>query len=106
MKDYKKFIQLPFSTKMAIISFAIGTILLASYFIFRNTEELIYIGLCFILLAVFCNSIVLFWLIHLFITEPKDRKDTAIQILVLLANVPIAILYFSIVANLIFPAKG
>jgi hypothetical protein len=99
MKDFKKFIQLPFSTKMALVSFVIGTVLFASYFIFRNSEELIYIGLCSILLAIFCNGIMLFWLIHTFITEPEERKDAAIQILVLLANIPIAVLYAFVIIN-------
>lgn len=99
MEDYQKFIQLPFSTKMALVSFAIGTLLFASYFIFQSNEELIYIGICCILLAILCNGIMLFWLIHTFITEPENRKDTAIQILVLLANIPIAILYTLIIIN-------
>lgn len=88
-----------FSTKLAFVSFSIGTILLALQKILPFNIEIIIMGFIYLLFAILVNGIMLFNLIYHFIIFPKQREYIAIKILILLANIPIAILYILIVFN-------
>ena len=92
-----------FSTYLALISFGIGTLFLILHLLFRDMMLIIYIGYIYVLLAFLINGIAFLYLIYLFITYPFERETIAIRILILLANIPIALLYLNIVLpNLIF----
>lgn len=95
MKNY--FLKLPISTKIALISFTIGSLLFGAFFLIPSSENLIFIGLFYTLLAITLNGIVFLKLIYNWITDKENRNSTAKQGLVILANIPIAILYFFII---------
>ncbi|WP_333879399.1 hypothetical protein [Flavobacterium sp.] len=82
-----------FPTYIALGSFLIGTIILLLYFIFPTTTAFIIIGYYYIMLAGVVNSMVVLHLIYRFCFEPKNREMLCIKILLLLANIPIAVLY-------------
>ena len=91
------FLNLPISTKIAFISFTIGTLLFGTYFLIPRSENLLFIGLFYTLIAIFVNGIMFLKLIYDWITNPTKRYSIEKQGLVLLANIPIAILYFFII---------
>lgn len=99
MKNFINFTIFDNSTKIAAISFIIGTLLLIAHLIFKSAFIILLIGLFYVYLAVFINLIVLLFLIISLITNPKNRKSTIIKILIVLLNVPIAVAYFLIILN-------
>jgi hypothetical protein len=92
-------VQGKFSTELALISFAIGTVLLIIQKLTPLNIEILIIGLLYTLFAILANVIMLFKLLSYFIKLPKQREYLAIKILILLANIPITYLYFQIVFN-------
>jgi hypothetical protein len=93
-------LQGKFSTELAIISFAMGTVLLVIQKLAPNNFEILFIGLFYILFALLVNGIMLINLAYHFIILPKHREYIAIKILILLANIPVTILYILIVFNI------
>jgi hypothetical protein len=89
-----------FSTELAIISFAIGTFLLVIQKLAPDNFNILFIGLLYILFAILVNGIMFFNLAYHFIILPRHREYIAIKILILLANIPITILYILIVFNI------
>ena len=93
------FLNLPISTKIAFISFSIGTLLFGTYFLLPSSDNLLFIGLFYTLIAITTNGILFLKLIYNWITDPTNRFSIEKQGLVLLANIPIAILYFFIITH-------
>jgi hypothetical protein len=94
----KKQLLSKFATQFAILSFAIGTLLLTTYLLIPNLEYVLLIGFYYLILAICLNSILIFYLfINLLITSNKYLAF--LQILIVLANIPIAFLYYCIVMN-------
>ena len=91
------FFNLSISMKIAIISFTIGTLLFGTHFLIPRSDTLFVIGLYYTLTAIFVNGIMFLKLIYDWIIDPEKRYSTEKQGLVLLANIPIAILYFFII---------
>lgn len=89
----------PFSTYLAITSFGIGTLLLILYLLFPETVLLIYAGYCYVLLAILINGIIFLHLFYLFLIHRLKREIIAIRMLILLANIPISLLYLNIVLH-------
>lgn len=83
------------STWVAVASFVVGTMLFGAYQIFRR-EEIIVFGFMYVAVAVLLNAVVLANLFILFCKEPKHREYFAIKMLIIIANLPIACLYFTI----------
>lgn len=88
-----------FSTYLAITSFGIGTLLLMLYLLFPETVLLIYAGYFYVLLAILINGITFLHLFYLFIIYRLHREVIAIRMLLLLANIPITVLYLYIVIH-------
>ena len=85
-----------FSTQLAIGSFIIGTLLLMIHLQFPESIVII-IGFLFVVFAIIFNLILLVQLTYLLITQKKHFEYYTIKILILLANVPITIVYLKIV---------
>jgi hypothetical protein len=85
-----------FSTQLAIGSFLIGTLLLILQLLFPN-GILLEIGLIYVSLAFLMNLIVLINLIILCFTQKNHQEYYTIKILILLANIPIALVYLQII---------
>lgn len=87
---------------IAIASFVIGTILFVYKSLFGEYifgQSLIIIGLRYILIAVFINSIyLLFLIVSLFFTK-KHHLFLIQTVFIMLANIPVALFYFSILST-------
>lgn len=92
-----KILKLPFPIQIAILSFLFGTILFISYFIFPKWNNILFVGILYVLAALFVNIIVVINLFINFITEPSQRKSIAIQTAIVVTNIPISLTYFSII---------
>ena len=91
------------STQIAITSFLIGTILFLLNQLFPKIDELFIIGVFYVLLALFVNGVVVLNLIHHFIFFQNHREYFGVKILIVLANIPIAALFFYLTINHINP---
>lgn len=96
MKNQENLNQISFSTLFAICCFIIGTILLIAYRTTHN-DILLVIGFFYVIAAVFFNAIILLNLLYQLATIPRERTESAIRILILLSNIPVAILYYNLV---------
>ncbi|SFD17487.1 hypothetical protein [Algibacter pectinivorans] len=83
------------SKTIAVLSFAIGTILFALQLYFSNSYKLIYPGIIFIFVAVIINTTALLGLL-LGLIDNKNRSALLQATGLVLTNIPIAFLYFYI----------
>ncbi|WP_264537136.1 hypothetical protein [Flavobacterium sp. N1736] len=88
------------ATELAIGSFIVSTILFVLYIVTNASANVLIIAFPFVTAAILLNAIMLFHLIDKFIYLPEYRKDIAIKILILLSNIPITFLYYTIVMKL------
>lgn len=86
-----------FSTYLAIVSFSFGTLLLLFHLVCPRVLLILIIGLYYVVFAVLINFLALLVLCYQFLAKPQERETVAIRILILLSNIPIALLYFFIV---------
>ena len=94
--DFKRFSS---STQLALSCFFIGTLLLVAFFLFPENDGIIITGLFFVIFAIFFNGIVLINLLYQWATIPDERENTAVKLLILLSNIPIALLYLYLIIN-------
>ncbi|MGH2664330.1 hypothetical protein [Flavobacterium sp.] len=94
MRNFNWINTFSFSTLIAIFSFLIGTVLFL-LFIIIPSQNLLIIGFLYVATAVFINLIILISLIGQLLFIPLERTENTIRILILLSNIPIAILYLS-----------
>lgn len=80
------------TAKIAFWSFLIGTGFLIACLLFPK-EELIVAGFIYALLAFVFNGLVAFVLFIYFLISPNERAYYGFQLLLLLINIPITILY-------------
>ena len=88
-----------FSSLLALVSFAIGTIFLLLHLLFPKVVQIIIAGYIYVLLAILMNTCTLLYLLYQFAVYRFYRETIAIKILILLANIPIALLYLNIVIH-------
>jgi hypothetical protein len=84
------------STELAIGCLTIGTFFFILILTLQDTSFAIIIGFIFIIMALPLNVIMLAHLLHHFYILPQQRKYIGQKIIILLSNIPIAFLYFSI----------
>ena len=96
-KMYHKTNSIGFSTYVALGSFAIGTLFLLLNLAFPRVAAIFIMGYLYALFAALCNSLVLLHLFYQLIIKPAEREEIVIRILILLANIPIAFLYYFII---------
>ncbi|RXR23428.1 hypothetical protein [Flavobacterium stagni] len=86
------------STRIALASFGIGTVLLVIEIIKPNLNLLVG-GFLFVLTATFVNLIVLANLVYHLCIQHNHRDYYLVKILIVLANIPITIVYLKILFN-------
>jgi hypothetical protein len=91
--SYESFIG-KLSTQVAIASFAVGTLLLLLGVLFRANGLILVTGYIYLVTAFLGNGLMLFILLVFCLKNWDKREYYAIKMLILLANVPIAFLYF------------
>lgn len=98
MEEFEKNI-LDYAKNMAIGSFLIGTLIFVSFVLF-SIENLAYMGVLFVLLAIMANGIILFQQIYLWVHQKENRIAIRNAIFLVLANLPIAFIFLKIGAQL------
>ncbi len=93
METIQDFRHFSFSTQFAVITFAFGTLIFGLYFVLPENNGILIVGLSYIIFALFTNSIVVLNLLYQLIIVPEEREAISIKILIVLANIPIAIFY-------------
>ena len=93
--------QIPFTTLFAFGSFVIGTIFFLSCLIFPS-EILLMFGFIYVFGAFCFNLLILINLLYQLVTIRGERLNTFIKILIVLSNIPIALIYLIIIDNLNF----
>jgi hypothetical protein len=86
-----------FSTYLAIGSFGIGTVLLLLHLYFAKDFDILLLSFFYVLFAILINGITFLNLLFQFFIKPDEREDLAIKMLIMLANIPITLLYLYIV---------
>ncbi|MCD2260116.1 hypothetical protein [Psychroserpens luteolus] len=93
--------RLILAKKTALISFTTGTILLVLQFCFQNEFAIALFGYYYLLFAIIVNSLMVLYLLGTLILKNNPIK-TLKSIGILIINIPIAIVYTSIVIDYIF----
>ena len=91
-----KDIQGYFPAQLAFWSFLIGSLFLLLAFLFPKEDKILISGLVYVLLAFFLNGICFLVLFLQVVFNWKECEGIALQMLILLANIPIAALYLFI----------
>jgi hypothetical protein len=87
------------STQIAIASFALGTLVFLLNQLLPREDIIFVIGIFYVLTAMFVNGVVVLNLIHHFIFFQNHREYFGVKILIVLANIPIAALFFYLTIN-------
>ena len=87
-----------FSTQFAIVSFVVGTLFLIIDLI-NPSDEVLFLGYLYVIIAFFLNFIMLLNLVYLFISQNNHRAYYAVKILIILSNIPITAWYIYVVFN-------
>lgn len=85
------------SIELAIGSFLISSVLFTFYMASNESSNILVLASPFVVSIVFLNAVMLFHLMDNFIRQYEKRKDISIKILILLSNIPIALLYYVII---------
>lgn len=88
------------ATPLAIGSFIMSTILFTLYIVSNESSNMLVIAWPFVLSAIALNAIMLTHLIDNFIKRSNQRKYIANKILILLINIPVVYLYYTIVMKM------
>ncbi len=95
IQDFKHF---SFSSQIAVIFFAFGTLIFGLYFAMPELEGIFILGLCYVLFASFCSSVIVLRLLYLLLIVPTSEKEkVVIKILIVLANIPITAFYIYLI---------
>lgn len=86
-----------FSSYLALISFVGGTLLLVLHLIAPQNIDIVITGFFYVIMSATLNGIVFISLLYRFAVQPFYRETIGIRILILLANIPVALLYMNIV---------
>lgn len=98
MSEFEKH-TIDYAKKIAVGSFIIGSIIFLT-FLFLSIEILAYLGVIFVSFAIIANGIILLQLIYLWISEKNKRAEIRNIIILVLTNIPIALIYLKIGGNL------
>ncbi len=99
MNDFQKINAQTRPIKMAMYSFAGGTFFFLSHLLFPDEIFILIGGLCFVVLGIFINTIMLLFLVRRLIVAPAIRVKTIEEITIVLSNIPITALYIFIIIN-------
>ncbi|MCV9929183.1 hypothetical protein OIU83_16070 [Flavobacterium sp. LS1R49] len=86
--------------ELTVGSFIICSILFTLYVLVKDNSYILIVGFLFTVAALFLNVIMLFHLLGSFIKLPNQREYIGCKILILLSNIPIALLYYTIIMKL------
>ncbi|MGC4042100.1 MAG: hypothetical protein QM710_15255 [Flavobacterium sp.] len=85
------------TTYLALGSFGIGTFLFLLHLALPGLGLLYVVGYLFLMAAFYINLAAFTYLCYLLVVHWHDRTTIIIRILILLSNIPVALLYLNIV---------
>lgn len=88
----------PLGKRTFFISFLAGTFLWI-LFLITQSDFLVMIGFYYVLTAIIVNVIILLQELIIFITNVSEEKASGNSVVLLLANIPIALVYLFIILN-------
>ncbi|UEQ75764.1 hypothetical protein [Chryseobacterium arthrosphaerae] len=88
----------PLGKRTFLISFLAGTFLWIMFLI-TQSDFLVMIGFYYVLTAIIVNVIILLQELIIFITNVSEEKASGNSVVLLLANIPIALVYLFIILN-------
>ncbi|AYZ10547.1 hypothetical protein V2E39_14830 [Chryseobacterium arthrosphaerae] len=88
----------PLGKRTFLISFLAGTFLWI-LFLITQSDFLVMIGFYYVLTAIIVNVIILLQELIIFITNVSEEKASGNSVVLLLANIPIALVYLFIILN-------
>ena len=94
-----KTFNLHFSTKLALFSFSIGTLLFSCQLLNQKKDILLIYGFLYLIFIAVINLIMLFYLLMQLVVDIENQEQNFIRILILLSNIPISLLYIHIIFN-------
>ena len=100
-KNELEFRPIKKSLSYAISSFLIGSGIFISFYWTKNVEIALF-GLLFIVIGIILNGAFLIKLMMKMTSEKANKRKYLSAVLILIINIPIAIIYFNIVMNIIF----
>ncbi len=98
MTQYKKDI-IKYAKNSALFSFLIGTLIFFAFLLFR-IEFIALFAILFVLLASVINGLILLQLFYLWFIKVNDRNELRKVILIVLINIPIALVFLKIGGSL------
>ncbi|WP_296377955.1 hypothetical protein [Winogradskyella sp.] len=84
---------------IALVSFVIGTIFLSLYLYYGESVVSVFLAFLFVIAAIITNTVILTVIIGAAILNRVDRLEALKTIITMLINIPIAILYFYMIAT-------
>lgn len=97
---HKKLSEETRTIELVIGTFMISTVLFAFYMFMNKNANVLVFAFPFVVSALLLNGIMLFHLTGRFIKLYDERKDIAVKILLMLSNIPVAYLYYSVAMKL------
>lgn len=94
--------ELNYSSYFAIVSFITGSLLFGAFQFYPHEENILLIGLLFLVIAVMINLSIVIQLVYFYALFPELREIVVVKILILLSNIPVAFIYSRFAAD-IFP---
>ncbi|WP_343681497.1 hypothetical protein [Chryseobacterium arthrosphaerae] len=88
----------PLGKRTFLISFLAGTFLWI-LFLITQSDFLVMIGFYYVLTAIIVNVIILLQELIIFITNVSEEKASGNSVVLLLANIPIALVYLFIILD-------
>jgi len=88
------------STELAVGCFLIGTLFFSLFLTLQDTSFVFIIRFIFIIMAVPLNVIMFTHLLYHYYILHQQRKYIAVKILILLSNILVAFIYYSILKTL------
>ena len=99
MEIFHEFKYFSFSTQLAVLCFTFGTLIFGMYFLLPQNEGILILGIAFVVFAAFFNSIVLLHLFYQLLTVREERENILIKMLIVLSNIPVALIYVHLIIS-------
>ena len=84
------------TTLLAVLSFVVGTLFFSANLQFNNNPLLVICGISYLVLGIIINLVMVCYLLAQLAIDLENQEKNVQNIAVLLLNIPIAILYLSI----------
>ncbi|CAM4119884.1 hypothetical protein FLAN108750_11465 [Flavobacterium antarcticum] len=99
MKELYRLKSASIPIKIAVLSFIGGTLLFITSFLLTIKTDFIFLGFFYVLTSILVNFGLLAFLLYRLIMHSKLRQKAFSELLFVVANIPVALLYMYILYN-------